>query len=330
MSERIHVLARELFGKPTVDACNLQEVKDLAQRFPFFAPAQFLLLEKLRQEQDPAYAAQLQKAVLLYPDPLRFEYFIASDRFYTEWNADEEEQTLITAIKNEEEASLQPEQMITAPAEPSIQTEPSVDSEPEQIIDDLALGQDATEAPSMHAQPKIEEEENEHSPPEETGTTEPLAPIAGLPQSSNDIPQTSSDQPAPPGQQGAPVANDLVFEPFHTVDYFASQGIRLSQEEATKDEFGKQLKSFTEWLKTMKRLPAKQAVPPVDVSTEQKVEHLAQDSVHDTSVVTEAMAEVWLKQGNSQKAVEVYQKLSLLNPSKMAYFADKIENLKHS
>jgi hypothetical protein len=57
---------------------------------------------------------------------------------------------------------------------------------------------------------------------------------------------------------------------------------------------------------------------------------MAEDSIHDTNIVTEAMAEVWLKQGNKPKALEVYNKLSLLNPSKRAYFAGLIENLKHS
>ena len=47
MSKRIHKLAQQLFDKPTVEECTYEEVNDLAQRFPYFAPAQFLLLEKL-------------------------------------------------------------------------------------------------------------------------------------------------------------------------------------------------------------------------------------------------------------------------------------------
>ena len=124
--------------------------------------------------------------------------------------------------------------------------------------------------------------------------------------------------------------SDLIFEPYHTVDYFASQGIKLSQEETSKDKFGKQLKSFTEWLKTMKRLPPVEISKNIDASSESKVQHLAADSVHDADVVTEAMAEVWIKQGNREKAIETYNKLGLLNPSKKAYFASLIENLKHS
>jgi len=80
----------------------------------------------------------------------------------------------------------------------------------------------------------------------------------------------------------------------------------------------------------MKRLPATQVTNAVDAGSETKVQHMAEDSIHQSDVWTEAMAEVWTKQGNTQKAIEVYNKLSLLNPSKRAYFATKIENLKGS
>jgi hypothetical protein len=80
----------------------------------------------------------------------------------------------------------------------------------------------------------------------------------------------------------------------------------------------------------MKRLPATEIQKEIDPSTETKVQHLAEDSVHQSEVVTEAMAEVWIKQGNREKAIETYNKLGLLNPSKKAYFAGLIENLKRS
>jgi hypothetical protein len=122
-------------------------------------------------------------------------------------------------------------------------------------------------------------------------------------------------------------STELTFEPFHTVDYFASQGIKLSQEDVSGDKFGKQVKSFTDWLKTMKRLPASEVAKGIDTKAEKRVENLADHSVQETEIVTESMAEVWIKQGNKSKAVEVYRKLSLLNPSKNAYFAAKIQNL---
>jgi hypothetical protein len=244
MSKRIHKLAQQLFDKPSVEECTLEEVNDLAQRFPYFAPAQFLLLEKLKQSGSPQYDTQLQKAVLYYHDPLIFEYFISSDRFYTELNMEE--------IHEKE-------------------------MEEDSIMEQYA---------------------------------EPVDPILNIPS----LEMPDKETPA--------------FEPFHTVDYFASQGIKLSQEEIPKDKFGKQLKSFTEWLRTMKRLPSKDIIQNLDPGYESNVQHLAEDSVHESDVYTESMAEVWLKQGNNTKALEVYNKLSLLNPSKRAYFAAKIENLK--
>lgn len=138
----------------------------------------------------------------------------------------------------------------------------------------------------------------------------------------------TANLPPLPGLNKAIAPDTLSFEPFHTVDYFASQGIKLSQEEIPGDKFGKQLKSFTEWLKTMKKLPAGEQAKNMDPQAEQKVENMAAHSVNNADVLTETMAEIWIKQGQLSKAAEVYRKLSLLHPSKKAYFATKLENLK--
>ncbi|MBK7434559.1 MAG: hypothetical protein IPI66_12135 [Chitinophagaceae bacterium] len=122
----------------------------------------------------------------------------------------------------------------------------------------------------------------------------------------------------------------MLFEPMHMVDYFASQGIKLSEEALNSDKLGKQLKSFTEWLKTMKKIhtgPATMTGQPGE-ETDKNVQQLADKSNTGNEVLTEAMAEVLVKQGKQARALEVYEKLSLLNPSKSAYFAAKIAILK--
>lgn len=121
---------------------------------------------------------------------------------------------------------------------------------------------------------------------------------------------------------------DLVFEPFHTVDYFASQGIKTSIEVKSNDQLGQQLKSFTEWLKSLKGFPPQHLSGQGNMPSEEKVIHLADNSIESRNVITEAMAEVWIKQGNHEKAIDIYTKLSLLNPSKSSYFANLIEKLK--
>jgi hypothetical protein len=126
------------------------------------------------------------------------------------------------------------------------------------------------------------------------------------------------------------VPSELVFEPYHTVDYFASQGIRFVAEENTGDRFGRQLKSFTEWLKAMKRLPEAEVTKASDPQADEKVRVLADHSIDEREVITEAMAEVWIKQGNREKAIEIYNKLKLLDPAKSSYFASLAEGLKNS
>ena len=140
--------------------------------------------------------------------------------------------------------------------------------------------------------------------------------------------QSAADIPLVKIEAVDPSISELTFEPFHTVDYFASQGIRFKEEEKPVDKFGKQLKSFTDWLKTMKRLPVTEMGKTMEIQAEKKVEQLAGQSIADREVITEAMAEVWEKQGNVFKAIEIYSKLSLLEPSKSPYFAAKIEELK--
>ncbi|HEV8084122.1 MAG TPA: hypothetical protein VGP55_13025 [Chitinophagaceae bacterium] len=119
----------------------------------------------------------------------------------------------------------------------------------------------------------------------------------------------------------------IAFEPLHTVDYFASQGIRITEEALTNDKLGTQMKSFTEWLKSMKKLnPLK--MQEQNALAEDVIQSAAEISNIDTEVLTEAMAEVLIKQNKKDKAIEMYNKLSLINPSKSAYFATKIENIK--
>ena len=119
----------------------------------------------------------------------------------------------------------------------------------------------------------------------------------------------------------------ITFEPLHTSDYFASLGIKLSGRALNSDKLGKQLKSFTEWLKDMKKLQPDQ-IPLQSDQADLSIQQLAEASNLETEVETEAMAEVLIQQGKIKRAINVYKKLSLLNPSKSAYFAAKIDQLK--
>ncbi len=119
---------------------------------------------------------------------------------------------------------------------------------------------------------------------------------------------------------------EMIFEPLFASDYFASQGIKLSEDLQSGDKLGKQLKSFTEWLKGMKKIHENKE-SSVSEQIDLAVQHLAEKSNIDANIITESMAEAYLQQGKMKKARETFEKLSLINPAKSAYFAAKIESI---
>ncbi len=134
------------------------------------------------------------------------------------------------------------------------------------------------------------------------------------------------DSISPPVREIGSKASELkAFEPYYTIDYFASQGIKVTQDDDTKSKFDQQLKSFTEWLRTMKKLPNAREEQMADSIPNPLIERFAAHSLEQREVITETMAEVLIKQGKNERAAELYRKLSLLNPSKNTYFAAKID-----
>jgi hypothetical protein len=223
MHNDINTITQQLFHKDSLDELSEEDLGNFISKYPYVAPARFLLAKKKHQRGEQQADAEVITAGLYFSNPL-----------WLNWQLENEEK---------EEAP-----------------QPVVAPEP----------------------PKAEEE----------------SPIA--------------------------------FQSYHTIDYFASQGIRLQQADLAKDKLGQQLKSFTEWLRSMKKLPSTEGQPagPEDDSRQQVVIQNAATSIQEKEVVTEAMAEVWVKQGNNEKAAEIYRKLSLQNPSKSSYFAAKIDQLK--
>ncbi len=117
-------------------------------------------------------------------------------------------------------------------------------------------------------------------------------------------------------------------EKLHTIDYFASQGIQIDLSTIPQDKLTTKLRRFTDWLKDMKNHNPN----PVDLGTSPESENAAAVNAlvsnESKEILTETMAEVLVKQGQIDKAIQLFIKLSFSNPEKTAYFADKIQQLK--
>ncbi|HEX2684854.1 MAG TPA: hypothetical protein VHL77_13005 [Ferruginibacter sp.] len=257
-----------LFNRNFSDAGNESFLRELTEKHPYFAPAQFFLLQKTSADSSE-FEKRAVKANILFNNPYWLNFQLNRINTAATLHPVPQEKETIA----EEESK--PVEMGPIP------------------VADLP---DDTDAPE---QPAIEEE---------------IAPM----KIELKMPELKSN-----------MDESMLFEPMHLVDYFASQGIKLPEEVQSADKLGKQLKSFTEWLKIMKKVPVPGAVEPA-LETDDKIQSLAENSNAEAEVWTESMAEVYARQGKPAKAVEVYQKLSLLNPAKSTYFAAKIENLKGS
>lgn len=293
MNNAFEEVAMAIFKKPFSD-CSLNELMQTANQYPYFGPAHLLLAKKLQEEDSSSFDEQVQRTSLYFQNRLWLQYLLNGEKNGT--IIENKQETGETSA--EEQGSIAPVLTgETMPAEQTMIPDPMTNPMNKEITDE-SLTQDMKE-------PVVIDAGNEVSPSTEMAPELPRLKI----------------EPLAPGAE-------LSFEPYHTVDYFASQGIKFREEEKPKDLFSQQLRSFTEWLKTMKRIPPAEITVTIDAGHEKKIEQLAEHSIAERHVITEAMAEVWEKQGNKARAEEIYRKLSLLDPSKSSYFAAKIEELK--
>lgn len=348
--DAIATLVRSIFQKDSLYDCSVEELESLTREYPYFTPAHLLLAQKLRSVDENRYREEVQKLSLHFSNPLWLDYLLNG---YSEVRVIEPEnktETIETPPPIIEETPEMLAEQTFIKSEPEIvepikievieqanavleirpddivQINRSVEPIPEEKVEDSKIeASEPVKQPMESADRHIEEQQ-----PEEIFVEE--APDLSEASTRLDEEQDSESLPTSPlpDLQKEPTETEPTFEPYHTVDYFASQGIKFVPEEKPADRFGQQLKSFTEWLKTMKRLPHLEISKTADPSAEEKIQRLADHSITEGEIVTETMAEVWVKQGNKEKAIEIYDKLGLLNPDKSAYFASLIDQLKNS
>src|SRR5215218_10990565 len=120
MANRFDVFTQQLFQKDISD-CSVEELQNLANDYPYFAPAQYALLIKLKETDYSSYQARLQKAILYYHDPLVFDQFINEEKYVFEFSTKEAPIKINTGIEEpfEKEAGIE----VVEEPKPEINTE---------------------------------------------------------------------------------------------------------------------------------------------------------------------------------------------------------------
>jgi hypothetical protein len=340
MNQSMQPAIQHLFQVSSLEAVSREQLEKFVEEYPCFGFGHYLLSRKLRAENPDQFLAATHKTSLYFSNP-----------FWLQW--------MLEHVPEPEEKYSPLQDHSTEPA-PLYTGEPIEDEEPPFVLDEtdhtvsdpagITALQADPDGPATAAELLLESLEKARA------LRESLQKINEDYQSHNGHPSATEASPRPveepiredePPVVAEPSTTPLaeatiitetpsptiiaettpLFEPLHTIDYFASQGIRLTLDENPTDPLGRQLKSFTEWLRTMRRLPQKDREIVPNRVAEQAVQNFAAHSIEGKEPVTETMAEVLAKQGMPDRARIVYEKLSLLNPEKSAYFATKIEQL---
>lgn len=319
-------LFKNIFGRDLLEEDSNNYLEQLQNKYPWFALPHFYKLKNTGIGHKD-YNKQAALTAQFFPN-----IFILNQRLQQKnYNLPKETANL---LPKHQELEINEPQPVTEPVTENTPVTQEVDIKNEAAFNDS--GTDLALADVNAAD--IIPEHQEHEIDEPQPVIEPVTENTAITQD-NDIiineeasASNSSLEKAAAEFKKEAVENNpgepepVLFEPLHATDYFASQGIKLSEELQSQDKLGKQMKSFTDWLKIMKKTPEQQQGLQ-QVPDEAQIQNLANKSNTEAEILTESMAEVYLQQNKKEKAREIYKKLSLLNPDKSAYFAAKLENL---
>lgn len=307
MTKETDFLVQSLFQRENMDEMTLDELKAHTESFPYASILHFLYTSKLKTLYHLDFPEAVSKTALFFHEPQWLNYQLREDAERGNFrlgnydlNYNDSNEDLPLPATTEEE--LPNDDSIDDAEEPALTINSTPDSEePISTLDSTTASEELVS--TIASTPA----------PEEPAFTIDLTPVSEEPVSTLDS-TTAPEEPV------------LVFDPYHTVDYFASLGIKINLDN-DKDELSRKVKSFTSWLKTMKRLQ-----PGVEINTGKDIAAILDSSKKDEesseTIFTEAMAEVYMKQGLTSKAIEVYDKLSLQNPLNSHIFTDKISQIK--
>jgi hypothetical protein len=310
--DRLENICATVFKTALTDNNAQRILEDVCKKYPYFATAQFCL-NKVTPQHDNFNNESLHKTALLFNN----NHWLNYQLYYSNIDAQNAVLQVVNAVAIVDE-NLQNE----------LQTHAD-DVETKSILPIFNVNENKQNDTSFEEQ-SVENIEDTI----DVDNTDKVSEIIDTTMAENNVSNILSNELAVSELTNNLVistpdsVDTLLFEPLHTTDYFASVGIKITDEHKPNDKLGLQLKSFTAWLKTMKKVHVVEDTS--NTATDITIQTLADKSNTEADVVTEAMANILIQQGSIKKAIEVLEKLSLLNPAKSTYFVTQINQLNKS
>jgi len=305
-------MIQSLFQRESMDEMTLDELKSHAEAFPYSSIIQFLYTCKLKSQYHLDFPEAVSKTALFFDDSSWLNYQLREEGEKGNFRK------ILYGSQHNDANEVEEVEGLNLPAEGR-----GVEGrfrEVEGGLEKLSMPAEV-EGLNLPAEGREVEGVEEVDFDENEGGFHDPAIVQAIEKIELQDPNTN---PA----SGTNKDFEFQLTPYHTIDYFASLGIKINMENE-KDELSLKVKSFTAWLKTMKRLqPGPETVTVKDI---QSILNTQNDKENQPeAILTEAMAEVYLKQGLREKAIDVYDKLSLQNPLNSHKFADKISQIKEN
>lgn len=339
-----------------INEADNESIEELVKTFPYFAPARYMQAASQHKE-EPFSSEMLSRMQLYTGNWLLYNEFlqdalggseVAFDATTTTEEAPVSEQEPVAEeIADEVQAPVADNSVAQQPVAQPAQEDIVEEEEPEPINTGFIRGK-KKEASKPAPSPK--EEVVPEAEPEASKAEEIERPEIKRPQQ---VPQTEEDSNG---------KKENLIPPVYTEDYFLHQGVHVSND--LPDDIGDPDKnlnipdgeqslmvvmSFSEWLMYYKKKKQQEqeeeedqralksmwqkeklaaALEEENEEIPENVFEMAVNSItKEESLASEALAEVMVKQGRYDRAIDMYKKLSLRKPQKKAYFARKIEEI---